>query len=536
MPFTSPILHSDSLAQAWLKRVHRSEHTIALRFEEQAWTYAQLHARTLNIARQFDQRQMHKGDRVLILMDNGPTFISTFFAAQITGLIPVPLSPRSSHQRIAYVMEDCNASLIAYDHNLSERIVEQHRAQSYGGCLLKMSETVEADFVERAIPLSPACAFIQYTSGSSGDAKGVMISHQAALNNIQSFTEAMGLQATDSFSSMLPLFHDMGLLCFGLAPLLLGHTLWLYRAESLQLYRWLEDLDKFQITHTGAPDSLLQIANRVVSETHRYSFEHLKMLICGSEPVRQDSIETFGRRFNASHALAPAYGMAELSLCASLTRFPCSPRINQLGQVASGQAIEGVEIAIHKEDGTPQDTGASGEIVVRSPAAMMGYWGKPDATKLTFTDAGFLKTGDLGFLDEEGYLYVIGRIKNLLIRSGEKYSAHDIESIAQSIHGVRRAAVVQSTDSTIYAVMEVDRRLLNEPSHLSAIEQALKRVSYQSHGIAPDICGFVASGALPSTENGKLKHASLRASIDAHNFDAIWSQQLKGLHNAIAMA
>lgn len=532
------ILNSASLALAWLQRVHASEHATALLYEDQTWSFSQLHALALNMSSQLNCRQLRHGERLILMMDNGPGFIAAFFAAQMMGLVPVPISPRSSAARLRYVLKDCDAALILVDDTVSERVVQQHASQDYASYLMKILLELDHNATDRSLPPSPLCAFIQYTSGSSGDAKGVMISHQASLSNIRGFSAAMDLQSGDSFSSMLPLFHDMGLLCFCLAPLLLGHTLVLYRAESLQIYRWLEDIEKHQVRITGAPDSLLQIANRVVGEAHSYSLHSLRMLICGSEPVRRESILAFGHRFNAIHAIAPAYGMAELSLCVSLTPAYDKARINSRGQVASGLAIDQVSVRILDENDFPTtEPGICGEILVRSPAAMMGYWGKPESSALAFDDHGYFKTGDLGFLDEDGYLFVVGRLKNLLVRAGEKYSAHDIESVAQQIDGVRRAAVVQSENcqGTIFAVLEVDRRMLTDTTSLQQITQGVKRSSFAAVGLAPDRCGFVASGDLPCTENGKLRHATLRAKIDASDFKAVWSHQLESCADAVAV-
>lgn len=533
------ILHCSSLAKAWLMRVQLSQSRVALLFEEHSWTCEAIHAVALTITQQFVERKLQSGDRVILMMENGPGFVAAFFAAQLLGLIPVPISPRSATSRVNYVVADCEASAVLVDETLSPKTLAQHMAQSYATILMPITLEQNHTTWQYESAMVEECAFIQYTSGSSGDAKGVMISHRAALANIRGFTASMDLRPGDVFSSLLPLFHDMGLLCFCLAPLFLGHTLVLYRAESLQLYRWLEDISVRKVSITGAPDSLLQIANRVVDDAQSYSFQGVRMLICGSEPIRRESIEVFGKRFDATHAIAPAYGMAELSLCASITPVGTAVRISQSGNVASGCAIEGVSIRILTEAGaSTAEQGLTGEILVRSPAAMSGYWARPEVSAAAFDNEAYLKTGDIGFLDEDGYLYVIGRIKNLIIRSGEKYSAHELESIAQGIEGVRRAAVVQSQNDAgvISAILEVDRRMLNDPAALRSIEQQLRKRAISSVGIAADRCGFVASGRLPCTENGKLRHVALRTSIDEDKFDAVWPQHLEVNADAIAVA
>lgn len=518
--------NAPTLDAAWRARAAATPLATALIHEERRWSYRQLFDYSRRCADRLTAAGLGRGDRVVLMLDNGPGFLAAFFGCQLAGLVPVPVSPKSSAARIAYLVADSGARQILIEPGMATALLARHRQSDYGRYLVDLPAAADGDrdadtagaaraSAEASDPA--ACAVMQYTSGSTGDSKGVAVSHRALLANIEAFGAAMALRRDrDVFSSLLPLFHDMGLVCFGLTPLLAGLPLVLHRQEALSLYAWLEGIGNHRATITGAPDSLLHIANRVVERPADYPLDSLRMLICGSEPVRADTVETFGRRFAARAALKPAYGMAELTLCATLTPHDEPLRIDAGGRVASGRAIAGVELRIRRDDGRLADRpGEVGEILVRSPAVMSGYWRRPDATAAAFADEGFLATGDVGCLDAAGYLYVLGRIKNLIVRAGEKYSPHEIETLAEARPPIRRAAVVQNDDdaATVIAVLEVDRPRLGDTAALEALARDLCREAHRQVGLAPDSCWFVASGTIPVTENGKVRHAALRQSL-----------------------
>lgn len=515
-----------TLGQAWHARCAGTE--LALLFDGVGHTASELHARIAATAAQLQvgagMQAVRPGDRVVLLMDNGVHFLVAFFACQWLGAVPVPLSPRSPAQRLVRLVADCNAACILVAPDWSQRARAVHVGHAYTRLFATLYDdalavgAADPPQLWQAAPTD--CAFIQYTSGSSGEAKGVMISHAAVLTNIQSFCSTLRPGQGDVFSSFLPLFHDMGLVCFGLAPLLLGLPLVLYRADALSLRAWMQGVAAHRVTLTGAPDTMLQLALRVLPTEEAFDLSTLRVLICGSEPVRHATLRQFGARYQVREAIKPAYGMAELTLCATLTAPHQALRVDRDGQVASGCAIAGVEVRI-----VPECSGAAaGEIRVRSPAVMMGYWGRPEASAQAIDAQGFLRTGDVGYLDAEGFLFVLGRHKNMLIRGGEKYSPHDLEAAALAQPEVRRVAVVQTQDTqaTLLCVMEADRRLLAEPDALRALSRRVRKAAQTLAGLTPDVCCFVAAGSLPSTENGKLQHAKLCHLIERGLLPVVW--------------
>ena len=513
-----------TLAAAWRARCQRSPQRTALVFEGTRFSYQRLHLAACQVARRLGVEGLAPGDRVILMMDNGPDFVSAFFGCQLIGVVPIPVSPSSSVQRMRYLLADSEAELVLMDATLPRSVRSLHKAQAYGPRVLMMEPELEA-CEPPELSLDPDdCAFIQYTSGSSADPKGVLISHRAAQASIAGFARALGLRRDDVFASMLPMCHDTGLVWFGLGPLLSGHMLVLHRAAPVYVHEWLADIGKHRATITCAPDSLLQLANRAVEVPARFDLTSLRALVCVAEPVQHETIETFGSRFGVLHAIKPAYGMAELALCATLTHSHEPARIDAQGHVACGRPMRGVEVCIATESGVlTREPGVHGEIRVRSPAAMRGYWMRSSAD--AFDAHGYLRTGDIGYLDAQGCLYVLGRMSDMLVCGARKLSPHDLEAAAAEMPPIGRAAVVQSAraEARIIAVLEVGRKVLQDESELQRLSCSYRNAARQRSGIAPSDCWFVLDGCLPCTDDGKIRHAALRSGIDHGRFIPAWA-------------
>lgn len=515
-----------TLAHAWLARSARSPRRTALVFDDQRWTYAELHHAACQAAQQLQRLGLAPGERVILMMDNGPAFLAAFFGCQLMGLVPIPVSPRSSVQRMRYLLDDSEAELVLTEPAWADAHHALHRAQAYGARMVTLEpqhgqwEPLELTRDE------DACALIQYTSGACRDSKGAMISHRAVLASVGDFGTALGLGSHDVFASMLPMCDHMGLMCFGLVPLLSGHPLVLYRSGTGNLQAWLAGLGKHRVTVTGATDELLQRANRLVDEPARYDLRRLRMLLCGAEPISSGSVETFGSRFNVLHAIKPLYGMAELTLCATFTPGHEPARIDEHNHVACGRPLSGVDVCIADEDGMlTRKPGVWGEIRVRSPAMMSGYWMRARESADAFDDLGYLRTGDLGYLDAQGCLYVLGRMDSLFVHGAGKHALHDVEAAASDLPAIGRVAVVHSErdQPRLIAVLEVPSLLLQDHDVLKQLWCHYESAARARTGIAPSDCWFIPAGSMPCTENGKPRRTWLRGQIERGRFAPSWA-------------
>lgn len=470
------------------------------------------------------------GDFVIIMLDNGPHFFYGFFGCQLLGAIPVPLSPKSGAPRIETILDDCGAVKILVDsHFMKGRFFEQIATEKVRPRLVNIELAAE-----RAPIMEPAkahhLAFIQYTSGSTGDSKGTMISQAAVMANIEAFSKSMQLRKGDVFSSMMPLFHDMGLICFGLGSIVNGVPLVVYLQEAISLFSWLDGFAKYKVTHSGGPNIFLHLANKVVREPEKYDLSSCRMLVCGSEPIFPSVVDTFETRFNASGKIKPGYGMAEIALCATITAVDDPYRVHEGRTMSCGRGLDNVSLRILTDDDQISDAPwVEGEILIQTPSAMDGYLHREVQTKAAYRD-GYYCSGDIGFLDDEGRLYIVGRKKNLIIRGGEKFSPGDLEALAGRFSEIQMSGVISLppeqgvvADDTIVLVLEVPRKIAKDEAAMLDLAAKIDALSQDACGYKADRFLFGTKASIPLTTNGKMQHQALRKLILDDAFPALFA-------------
>lgn len=512
--------HFSNLVELLAHRAQADAATPWLHFQGATYSYAEIWRASTAFRDELYRRGIEPGQHVLLLLDNGPAFFQAFFGVARAGAVPVPLSPKSNGERLAYIVGDCGAALIFCDQRyLTSRFAEENLTPDLRPLLVAAEAVAGQPLLEDGDRPCAHLAFIQYTSGSTGNAKGTMISHRAVLANIASFSARFQLREGDAMSSMMPLFHDMGLICFGLGSLYNRLPLALYLQEAISLFHWLESFAKFKVTHSGGPNVFLHLATKVVRDPGAYDLGSCRMMICGSEPIFPAVVERFEALYRCPGVVKPAYGMAELSLCATLTAADETYHTVEGRFISCGRALDDTAIAILDDNGRRTTrAGVRGEVVLRSPSLMDGYLGRPHDPEL-FVD-GFYRSGDEGFLDEQGRLYILGRRKNLIIRGGEKFSPADLESLSLTYPEVVACAVVGQTNSEdpvgferIVLVLEVAGKLLDNPLALERLCAEICRESQRRFRYQPDRILVTNKGTLPCTSNGKLQHQKLRQQI-----------------------
>ncbi|WP_229684178.1 fatty acyl-AMP ligase [Nocardia camponoti] len=429
-------------------------------------SYAELYRRSCRIAAGL-RTSLAVGDRALLTFSPGLDYVCAFVACQMARIVAVPLYPPSSQanmQRFVDVARNCSAGAVLTTATWAQRCADALSDAEVAAPVFPIEILAEHDEELPSLELSGELAFLQYTSGSTGTPRGVMVTQQNLAANLVALSERFGIGPEDHQASWLPPYHDMGLIAGILQPLYDGITTTLmspfeFLRDSLG---WLDVISHFQATYTGAPNFGYAQCTRHACDERLIGMDlrRLRLAFCGAEPVSAGVLDGFGARFASTGfdagAFLPAYGLAEATLIVSGTQgdgvrsvlIPATTDAKFYGQqmavqsttVALGRPIRDTEVCIVNPDsGVRLNDGLLGEVWVRGPGIAAGYWHSPEETQVVFRaiarpDDGrgpFMRTGDLGFLTDER-LCIAGRIKDLLIVNGRNVYPQDIETAAWS--------------------------------------------------------------------------------------------------------
>ncbi len=461
---------------------------------------------------------LERGDRVVLALRNGPGFLVSFYGAQRAGGIAVPVAPESGVGRIADLSALCDAVAVVVDDDL-DRKAAQTLAELVGPArrrLLTLNEISGWSGPAPAVNVkSEDIAFLQYTSGSTGDPKGVKLTHIGLLTNMDQMIAGMGITEKDSFVSWLPVHHDMGLILMTMVPMLLARPMVLMPTTVRSIHKWMTTIAEHHATFTAAPDFAYRLALRYRRD-ERPDLSRLRVALNAAEPVRASTVADFERTFGLGHVMAPAYGLAEATVGVSMWG-PGEPILaDERGCVSVGRPFPEIGIRIETENGVAKP-GESGEIIVSSPANTRGYWANPEATRALLTEDRSIRTGDLGYLDRDGNLFMVSRLKNIIIQAGRNIAPGEVEEEVEGLGFVRRAAAVgidrggtEGEQMWIFVEPNVDKAKSTEAYDEMVIE--IVSAIRGRLGMRPGRVYLLEPRTIPMTANGKLKHAALRNS------------------------
>ena len=488
-------------------------------------TYGRLWAQSGRYAAGLARAGVRAGDKVALIYPTCAEFFYTFFGCVRLGAVPVPLYPTLGVDATATVLRDSDAVVVATI-GWFRPGVDQSVALAPG--VRAIVEPNDLD-LEAASPADHAAtsddlAFIQYTSGSTGHPRGVMLTHANVMATCRFMSEAAGITVEDRVVSWLPLYHDMGLIGCAFTPPLTGTPLWLLPPDLRNPRQWLDLITRIRATFTVSPDFGYRNCVRHVRDTAGVDLTSLKAALSGAEPVRVSTIESFERHFGLKRAICPCYGLAEATLAVAIWPRNTPLRVDTSGRYLSvGQPCRGVSVRIVEPptDDTPGaailGAGVEGEICVKSPGVMKGYYKNPEATAKVLSPDGWLRTGDLGFLDDEGYLFITGRLKDVIILGGENVLPADIEEVVDHVPGVRYSAAVgldseRSGTQRLHVVAEVRAESAAEGEYRDLVREIVSRV-HASRGHRPARVLLVRTGTIPKTSSGKLQRSRLAQMI-----------------------
>ena len=495
------------------------------------------------------ERGLVRGDKVAIMLRTERRFFPTFLGTLMAGCVPVPLYPPIRLDRI----EEYVHRQVAILRNAEARILLTfEEVERVAGLLVRQVPSLDgvaaaADVdgePRRPVPASADDpALIQYTSGSTGQPKGVLLSHGNLLANIRAIVRRFDITSRDVGVSWLPLYHDMGLIGAWLGPLYFGAPLALMSplAFLARPIRWLQALDAHRGTLSPAPNFAFDLCTARIAdeELDGLDLSSVRVLLNGSEPVSPTTLRRFIDRFAPygldPGAVYPVYGLAECSLglstpapgnairidCVQRATFQASGHAEPaagddpgpLRFVSCGRALPDHELAVFGDDGGPAPERVQGRVRFRGPSTTRGYYRNEEATRDLVGADGWLDSGDLGYL-ADGDLFLTGRAKDLIIKAGRNVYPQEAEATAGGVPGVRTGCVaafgVTDPDrGTEQFVIVAETRAAGEAAR-AALSQAVSREVTLALGVAPDRVVLGPPGSVAKTSSGKIRRSATR--------------------------
>ena len=524
-------------------------------------TWAQAYRRTVNVATEVG-RHGSVGDRAVILAPQGLDYIAAFLGSMQAGLTAVPLSvPQfgAHDERVSAVLADTSPSVI-----LTTKAVAPAVAEYLGD---SKSDTVPTVVEVDALDLEalngsgprvrkpPEIAYLQYTSGSTRAPAGVMLSHRNLQSNFEQlmahyFSQFGGVAPPDTtIVSWLPFYHDMGLILGVCGPILGGYRSELSSPMSFlqKPARWVQSLASNSRVFSAAPNFAFELAVRKTTDEDMAGLDlgGVLNIVSGAERVHPATLKRFCDRFGKfnfrEHMMRPSYGLAEATVyVASRSSNDSTDVIDfETDPLADGTATRcasgtGTPLISYGVPNSPTvrivdpDTsvecpaGGVGEIWVHGENVALGYWQKPAETERTFggkivaltpntPEGPWLRTGDLGFISDDE-MFIVGRIKDLLIVYGRNHYPEDIEATVQEITGGRVAAISVTADHVekLVTIIELKKRGDTEEEAMAKLHSVKNDVTAAisaAHGLTTADLVLVGPGTIPTTTSGKIRRA-----------------------------
>jgi 1-acyl-sn-glycerol-3-phosphate acyltransferase len=563
------IIRLRGLGEPQREHIHLYDSTDAVR----TITYGELYERASSVASELIRRGLEPGQTVAIMLPTCAEFFWSFAGTLLAGAIPVPIYPPFRADRIAeYATRQANILrnaearfLITWREAEGLAHLLEPRVPSLRGVLNAekiANARAAAEMPEPSSEWRPVrtyahhaaageIALLQYTSGSTGDPKGVTLTHANLLANIRAIAEAAELGPRDVGVTWLPLYHDMGLIGVWLTPLYAGVPVVVMSPLAFlsRPVRWLWAIHRHRGTVSPAPNFAYELCVRKIADNDLQGLDlsSWRAALNGAEPVHASTLERFAARFAPygfrREAMTPVYGLAEASLAVSAPKFGTAPRVDRINRptfesegravpaaaddpaplefVGAGKPLANVQVRIVAGDAEaaaqngrevhdcPERT--QGRLWFRSPSATSGYYRNPRATADLMRGDGWLDSGDLAYR-ADGDIFITGRAKDVIIKRGRNLYPHEVEAVAASVEGVRAGCVVafgvpDEKGRTEKLIVTAEARKGADAKRLAS---EITRAVDAAMGLPPDAVEILPPQSIPKTSSGKLRRSETR--------------------------
>jgi fatty-acyl-CoA synthase len=497
-----------------------------------------------------------RGDRVALILPDNADFVFAFLGALRAGLVPVPIYPPTGLGKLAgyldntlHIVAKSGAKILLTSTDIKRMLgtIAAQAPELQRVVAIEGVRSMREDLKPAKVGLDDT-AFLQFTSGSTSRPKGVMLTHGNLAANVRAIMQlGLGIRdGVDSGASWLPLYHDMGLIGFVIAPLYHLNTI-TFLPPLLFLkrpVRWLETVSRHRASISFGPNFAYALCVKRIKESEMKNLDLSSWRIagCGAEPIRAENLRAFADKFApvgfSERAFVCCYGMAESTLAISFSKLGTgvhtdvidgaalwakgraepvaeeSPQATTI--VQCGPAFEGHDIQVFALDDEASERPLAerevGELRLRGPSLMTGYFHEPETTTQAFA-GGWLKTGDIGYL-AGGQVHICGRSKEVIIVNGRNYYPQDLEWEAGKVEGVRKGNVIsfgtmKPHNDRERVVICFETSVTGEVE-LTALKGEVRRVVQQAVGLTVDDVLPLAVGILPKTSSGKLQRAKTR--------------------------
>lgn len=533
-------------------------------------TFGALNARAEQLAAALAEA-LAPGSRVILMLPAGYPFIEALFGCFYAGCVPVPVAlarkrdfeaPRRRASDdiplVEKITRDAEAAAIVTSAELSRLLREAEDApQLRAGTIPHLvTEELASGAGGRAsrLPQAQALAYLQYTSGSTGEPRGVMVSHANVIAAVRGSAAAFNITEQTRFVSWLPHYHDMGLVGSILQIVYSGCQCWFMSPQAFiaKPDRWLAAISSVGGTISGGPNFAYELCTRSAARrVHEFRLGTWECAYNGSEPVRAETLEEFSAAFAAAgfkaQSFRPCYGLAEATLQVSGGPIGGAPAVRRVSpdttagtplertSVSCGRPVEGAEVRIidPATRATVAD-GSIGEIWVRAPQVGRGYWGKAELTREMFearmagpaNPGTYLRTGDAGML-ADGELFVLGRYKDAIILNGINHQPEPIEATvaaagtAQRLGAAAAIGVPIAGRERLVVVAELGVRASRQPSNLAEACRTVRAAVHRAHDLPVHTIVLVPYLSLPRTTSGKVRRHKVKELFVSGRLDVL---------------